>query len=157
MEIQIDNQQTNQPIEIKAIQSKAQAILNALDCPDGELSILIVDDHRMAELNQTYLQHEGPTNVISFSMREGDFGDINPQLIGDVVISADTCAREADQAGIPAERRFDQLLIHGILHLFGYDHVQSQTRARVMEAKSEALLTLLDQLQKTPITLKPEG
>ena len=84
MEIQIDNQQTNQPIEIKAIQSKAQAILNALDCPDGELSILIVDDHRMAELNQTYLQHEGPTNVISFSMREGDFGDINPQLIGDV-------------------------------------------------------------------------
>lgn len=128
-----------------------------MDCPEGELSILIVDDRRIAELNQAYLQHEGPTNVISFSMREGDFGDINPQLIGDVVISADTCAREADQAGIPVQRRFDQLLIHGILHLFGYDHVPSQTQAKVMEAKSEALLALLDQLQETPPAIKPEG
>ena len=128
-----------------------------MDCPDGELSILIVDDRRIAELNQTYLLHEGPTNVISFSMREGDFGDINPQMIGDVVISADTCAREAEQAGIPAERRFDQLLIHGILHLFGYDHVRSQTQAEVMEAKSEALLTLLDRLPKTLPDVKPEG
>jgi probable rRNA maturation factor len=127
------------------IREKARAILNALDCPDGELSIVIVDDPHMAEMNQRYLQHSGPTNVISFAMREGDFGDINPQVIGDVVISADTCAREAVQAGISTQERFDQLLIHGILHLFGYDHVHSEVEARAMEAKSDELMELVQQ------------
>ena len=80
-------------------------------------------------------------------MQEGDFGDINPQLIGDIVISADTCAREAQEAGISTENRFDQLLIHGILHLFGYDHVYSEAEARVMDAKSDQLLSLLEKLE----------
>jgi probable rRNA maturation factor len=146
MDILIDNQQTNQPIRTKAIQKKARAILNALDCPDGELSIVIVDDTRIADLNQTYLQHSGPTNVISFPMREGDFSEINPHVLGDVVISADTCAREAEEAGIATEARLDQLLIHGILHLFGYDHVHSESDARTMEAKSDDLLALLKTL-----------
>ena len=146
MDILIDNQQTNQPIRTKAIQKKARAILNALDCPDGELSIVIVDDARIADLNQTYLQHTGPTNVISFPMREGDFNEINPQVLGDVVISMDTCAREATEAGITTEARLDQLLIHGILHLMGYDHVNSESEARVMEAKSDDLLALLESL-----------
>lgn len=128
---------------MQKIEAKAQAVLGALDCHDGELSILIVDDHRIAELNQTYLNHSGPTNVISFAMQEGEFGDINPHLLGDVVISADTCDREARDAGIPFEDRFDQLLIHGILHIFGYDHVNSEKEAEKMEAKSDALLTAI--------------
>lgn len=105
--------------------------------------MLIVDDHRIARLNETYLQHQGPTNVISFPMREGDHGDINPDLIGDVVISMDTCAREADMGGISAEQRFYQLLVHGILHLFGYDHIHSADEEAVMEAKSKELLALI--------------
>jgi probable rRNA maturation factor len=117
-----------------------------LDCPDCELSIVLVDDDRIADLNQTYLQHTGPTNVISFPMREGDFTQINPQVLGDVVISMDTCAREAEEAGISMETRFDQLLIHGILHLMGYDHVHSESEARIMEAKSDELLALLEGL-----------
>jgi len=128
------------------LQKKARAILNALDCPDGELSVLIIDDARIADLNQAYLQHAGPTNVISFPMREGQFSEINPQMLGDVVISADTCAREAEEAGISAELRLDQLLIHGILHLFGYDHVHSESEARIMEAKSNELLARLERM-----------
>jgi len=114
-----------------------------LDCPDGELSVLIVDDAHIAELNQTYLNHEGPTNVISFPMREGDYADIHPELLGDVVISMDTCAREADAAQILTEERFYQLLIHGILHLFGYDHIHSEEEAKVMETKSRELMALI--------------
>jgi probable rRNA maturation factor len=117
-----------------------------LDCPDGELSIVLVDDVRIADLNQVYLQHTGPTNVISFPMREGDFSEINPQVLGDVVISMDTCAREAEAAGLAMEVRLDQLLIHGILHLMGYDHVHSESEARVMEAKSNELLTMLEEI-----------
>ena len=114
-----------------------------MDCPEGELSILLVDDTRMAGLNQAYLQRTGPTNVIAFPMREGDHTDIHPELLGDVVISMDTCAREARVAGLSADERFNQLLIHGILHLFGYDHIHSESDARIMDAKSGELMELM--------------
>jgi len=118
----------------------AQAILNALAFPDGELSILIVDDPRIEQLNRKYLNREGPTNVIAFPMREGSFGDLNPQLLGDVVISTDTAASEAAVADIPTETRITELLIHGILHLFGYDHENDEPEARRMEQKSNELI-----------------
>ncbi|MDA8138058.1 MAG: rRNA maturation RNase YbeY [Desulfobacteraceae bacterium] len=126
------------------VQKRAQAILNALGSPEAELSVLLVDDPRIAELNEAYLQHTGPTNVISFPMQEGDHGDINPGLLGDIVISMDTCAREAEMGGISAEARFYELLIHGVLHLFGYDHIHSEEEEREMEAKSRELLALVE-------------
>jgi probable rRNA maturation factor len=125
------------------VRRTARGILNALGCPDGELSVLIVDDDRIARLNRQYLKRHGPTNVISFPMREGAHSEIHPELLGDVVISMDTCARESRQAGIPVEQRFVELLVHGILHLFGYDHVHSAAEARIMEEKSRELLDLL--------------
>jgi probable rRNA maturation factor len=115
-----------------------------LDYPDGELSILIVDDQQIADLNLTYLNREGPTNVIAFPMREGQFDEITPNLLGDVVISIETAQQEADAAGISLQNRFDQLLIHGILHLLGYDHEQTTAEAERMEEKSNSLLAMLD-------------
>jgi probable rRNA maturation factor len=114
-----------------------------LDCPEAELSIVLVDDQRMAELNKTFLKRTGPTNVIAFPMREGSFSDLNPQLLGDVVISMDTCARESRQAAMTFDTRFYQLLIHGILHLFGYEHVDDAHKARRMAEKSAELLALI--------------
>jgi probable rRNA maturation factor len=111
-----------------------------LGYPEAQLSILIVDDAQIAELNNTYLNHSGPTNVISFPMQEGPFSEITPELLGDVVISADTAWREADDAGMGMIERFNQLLIHGMLHLVGYDHVNSEAEAAVMEQKSEELM-----------------
>ncbi len=105
---------------------------------------MIVDDRRITELNQNYLERQGPTNVIAFSMREGPHGDINPHLLGDVVISMDTCAREGRASGISLNERFDQLLIHGILHLFGYDHLHSEAESKAMEAKSQELIALIN-------------
>lgn len=143
MEVLIENRQKRHNLSNKSIQKTAKRILNALDCPDAQLSILIVDDAQIAELNQTYLNHAGPTNVISFPMREGDFADITPELLGDVVISADTAHREAMDAGMEFVQRFNALLIHGILHLIGYDHVNSAEEAAIMEAKTEELIALI--------------
>ena len=111
-----------------------------MDCPDSEISILIVDDPQIEELNQQYLNRKGPTNVIAFAMREGEFSDLSPQLLGDVVISTDTAAREAQIASTSMARRFNELLVHGILHLMGYDHETSEDDARVMEDKSRELM-----------------
>ncbi len=120
-----------------------QAILNALDFPDTELSILIVDDPEIEKLNRKYLNREGPTNVIAFPMQEGDFTHISPQLLGDVVVSMDTAHKEAEISGIHVDERLLELLVHGILHLAGYDHELSETEAQRMESKSNELLAMV--------------
>ena len=142
MEVLIDNRQKKYKISLKQIQKKAKAILNALDCPEAELSILIVDDPQIAVFNKQYLNRKGPTNVIAFPMRTGPYGNITPQLLGDVVISVETADREGKRVGRSMEERFTQLLVHGILHLLGYDHETSDQDAREMEEKSDEILKL---------------
>ena len=143
MEVLVENRQSFYGISRKKIQQTVKVILGALDCPDGEISILIVDDPQIEKLNRKYLNRLGPTNVIAFPMREGEFSQLSPQLLGDVVISMDTAAKEAQNSGISMEQRFKELLLHGILHLFGYDHVTSEQDARKMEKKSRELLELI--------------
>ncbi len=143
MEVQIDNRQDNHRISKKKIRQTAIAILNALDYPDAELSILIVDDKQIAQFNRDYLNRKGPTNVIAFPMRAGQFSEITPNLLGDVVISAQTAHREGQSAGLSMQDRLDQLLLHGILHLCGYDHENTKTEARTMEKKTEELLKII--------------
>ena len=143
MGVLTDNRQSKLRISPKKISQKAQAILNAFDCPDGELSILIVDDSQIETLNREYLTRSGTTNVIAFPMREGEFSNISPDLLGDVVISVETAKKEGKMAGISMEERLTQLLVHGILHLFGYDHENNAQEALRMETKSNELLNLI--------------
>lgn len=143
MGVLIDNRQTRHPLSLQQIQTKAQALLNALDSPDSELSIVLIDDNEMAGLNQTYRNKTGPTNVLSFPMHEGDFSDLNPEILGDVVISMDTTAREAEEMGLTLAQRFYFLLIHGVLHLFGFDHERGDKDAAEMDEKTEALFKYL--------------
>jgi probable rRNA maturation factor len=139
MGVLIDNQYKRLEIPLSRIEKTAQAILDALDFPEGELSILIVDDAQIAQLNEQYLNRPGPTNVIAFPMQEGRFSSLTPQLLGDVVISAETAEKEGLSAGIDPTDRFFELLIHGILHLFGYDHEVDPKEALKMEGKSREL------------------
>ena len=143
MAVLIQNRQEKHEICLKTVRKKAQTILSALGSPDSELSIVITDDADIAELNETYLNHIGPTNVISFPMQEGEFSGVSPLLLGDVVISADTALKEGEEAGTGLEYRFYELLIHGILHLFGYDHELSDEEYDRMEAKQNELLEVL--------------
>ena len=118
-----------------------------------------MDDPQIEEFNQQYLNRKGPTNVIAFAMREGEFSDLSPHLLGDVVISTDTAAREAQIASTSMERRFNELLVHGILHLMGYDHETSEDDARVMEEKSQELIKQVSgvRCQKTNDIGSPQG
>jgi probable rRNA maturation factor len=109
------------------------------------LSILLVDDDQIASLNREYLNREGPTNVIAFPMQEGEFAHISPDLLGDVVISVETAYREAETAGITADRRLSELLVHGVLHLSGYDHEALDADAEAMWQKSRELMETLEE------------
>jgi probable rRNA maturation factor len=116
-------------------------ILELLGTGQQELSLMIVDDEGIRTINRDYLRRDRPTNVIAFSLAEGDFGDVNPGVLGDVVVSVETAFREAREAGIPVEDAVLYLILHGILHLAGYDHEGPKgiARARIMSAVQQAV------------------
>ena len=116
-----------------------------MGCPeDTELSVSIVGDRTIRRINRDYLERDRATNVISFSLREGDWSEVTPHALGDVVISADTAAREAEAGGMEPFERLCFLLVHGILHLCGYDHERSgEAEAKKMEHKERELFRIL--------------
>lgn len=122
----------------------AQKILSVSGCPEAQLSVLIVDDAGIQTINREYLQRDRPTNVISFAMQEGEGAGIQPDLLGDVVISAETAWRDAAEAGRPFESELSFLLLHGILHLLGYDHERgSRAAAQRMEQREREIFSIL--------------
>ena len=122
----------------------ARRILSASGCPEARLSILLTDDAGIRELNAAWLGKDRPTNVISFAMQEGEGAGVQADLLGDVVISVETAARDAAEAGVPCEHELYFLLLHGILHLLGYDHERgSAAEAQRMEAREQELFAAL--------------
>lgn len=114
-----------------------------MGCAGDEVSIVLVDDEEITRLNRQYFLRNRPTNVISFPMAAGNPDAINPHLLGDVVISADTAERDARAAGGKTGEEILFLLVHGILHLCGHDHEGSPAERRKMEAKEREIFSLL--------------
>jgi rRNA maturation RNase YbeY len=106
---------------------------------DGELNLLIVGDGEITELNRRYFHRNRPTNVISFPTGADQPGAPHPHVLGDVVISADTAERDASEVGREAGEEILFLMIHGILHLLGYDHIADREGRKRMEAKEDEL------------------
>jgi probable rRNA maturation factor len=93
--------------------------------------VVLVDDSAMAALNRAHRGAAGPTDVLSFPMTEGRFGDLSPDVLGDVVISVETARRQAQPGRGGLRRELALLLVHGMLHLIGYDHGTARERQRM--------------------------
>ena len=143
MEILIKSQPESHGVKSRRIKRKLERALRDLGCHDKELSILFTDDKTISELNQQYLGREGPTNVLAFPTSGGPQPRIETPLLGDVVISVETALRESRMGGDQLEQTIDRLLIHGILHLLGFDHEGSLAEAERMEAEENRLMTLM--------------
>jgi rRNA maturation RNase YbeY len=143
MEIQIKSRPKIKDPSDREIKRRLKKALKDLGCNDGELSILFTDDGHMAELNSLYLGREGPTNVLAFPMAGGADPDIHSGMLGDIVISVDTALKESEQAGESFMNTIFRLLIHGLLHLLGYDHEASPAEARRMEKEEKRILRLI--------------
>jgi probable rRNA maturation factor len=102
--------------------------------------VVLVDDAAMSVLNRGYRGVDGPTDVLAFPMTEGRFRDLSPDLLGDVVISTETARRQTLAAGGELREELALLLVHGILHLVGYDHGTAANR-RDMWRKQRLILT----------------
>ena len=137
-----------------------QMVVAALDyenCPyEAEVSVTVVDDKEIQEINKTYRNIDKATDVLSFPMYEyekaADFDKLddsafNPEsgelLLGDIVISAEKVTAQAKEYGHSKEREFAFLLVHSMLHLLGYDHMEEEERL-VMESKQKEILELND-------------
>ncbi len=111
----------------------------------AELSLVLTDDAHIRELNRTWRGHDKPTNVLSFPAGEGGEPDVSddysdqPMLIGDIVIARETLEREASEEGKSIDDHFAHLLVHGFVHLMGYDH-ENEVDAEEMEAVERQIL-----------------
>lgn len=111
---------------------KAQKIIQFLRQDQAELSIALVGDREIRKLNAGYRHKDEPTDVLSFPA--GDALPSGPRLLGDVVISVERAEKQASERKRTLAQEIESLLIHGILHLLGYDHERTREEARVMRA-----------------------
>ena len=127
----------------------AQSVAPELANPRLVTSLLFTIDTRIHELNREWRQRDKPTNVLSFPMLERtdlvhlDPDEGPPEMLGDIALAYETCAREAEEKGIPLEHHATHLILHGLLHLAGYDHEISDEDAEKMEALEVKALALL--------------
>jgi probable rRNA maturation factor len=107
-------------LDNRRIRGLGNRMLAALEMPDAELSVLLTDDAMIRRLNAQHRHEDRPTDVLAFALEEAEAGDA--RLLGDVVISLDTAARQAKGRRRPLLSEVRFLLAHGLLHLCGYDH-----------------------------------
>ena len=120
-------------LEAVVIQAAGEAFRGA----EGPLTVLLADDDAVAELNERFRQKTGPTNVLSFPAAANPEGHL-----GDIALAYGVCAREAAEQGKTLSQHLSHLVVHGVLHLLGYDH-QDDGEAEAMEALERAVLESL--------------
>lgn len=125
------------------LRTQIERLLLALGLPDAELSVLFTGDRAMRALNNRYRGVDRVTDVLSFSFREGAHPAVQPQHLGDIVIAVPEAVRQARRAGHSAQREIELLLVHGLLHLTGYDHDKGPSETDRMRRKERTLRQIL--------------
>ena len=145
MRISIQNRQKRILLDLKKVRRATQRILTELGLLDADLSVVLVDDARIRDLNRQYLNRDKPTNILAFPMREGEFSTLHPNLLGDLVISVETARRQSDRFGLDDMEMVILLMVHGVLHLIGYEHEGTKKGAREMSLKQKELFRIATQ------------
>ncbi len=123
------------------LESLAGGVLAAEGAPDAEVSVVVTDDATIRELNRRYAGEDSVTDVLSFSLQEGEefAWPAGVQQLGEVIISLPTAQRQAQEGGLPLEQEVAHLLVHGLLHLLGHDHAEPEEERR-MRQREDVLL-----------------
>lgn len=151
MIINLENDQ--QKLELSAqvlerLQEGLQAVARLNELPEeSEVDVTIVDDEEIHALNREYRGMDKPTDVLSFALDEDCEDEDEPELIdgpeehlfGDIIISAETALRQAEEYGHGLEREMTYLAVHGMFHLLGYDHMTEEDKAEMRAKEEEAL------------------
>ncbi|MCI5147187.1 MAG: rRNA maturation RNase YbeY, partial [Candidatus Electrothrix sp. AR3] len=141
------------PLHEELLRQRTFFLLEQVGRAESSLSIVLLDDTAIAEYNQQYRSKQGPTNVLSFPVAEYNIdsdAEITEKLahdeLGDILISVDTAQKEAQEKQISLHRWLSELIIHGLLHLLGYDHEQSEAQAAHMQNKERQLFRAIQSI-----------
>ena len=140
MKLDIQNLQSIAKIDKKKVIECVDRVLNAMGEKDAELSLMLVNDMYIRNLNWKYRRSDSATDVLAFPMR--DARGLSGSVLGDVVVSAETAQREARKRKKDFQEELDLYLIHGILHLLGYSDEKPRARKK-MHDKEQEILKLL--------------
>ena len=139
MPVYLSNATRKSGLDLRAVERTLNALLAALNEAESSISLSFVRDAKIRELNAAFRGQDKQTDVLSFPLVEtGDAFAGAERLLGDIVISVDTAKRQAADYDAPLDREVQRLLIHGILHLLGHDHLEAGERA-VMESEERRL------------------
>ncbi|MFZ4503876.1 MAG: rRNA maturation RNase YbeY [Methylovulum sp.] len=141
LEIQTIFSSTDQPSDAQ-LQHWVETVLRDTH-PDGEVLIRIVDEQESSTLNEQYRHKQGPTNILSFPFEAPAIPDFHSDMLGDLVICSPVLAQEAHTQNKPITAHWAHIVIHGVLHLLGYDHLEDDD-AKLMEQKEITLLATLN-------------
>jgi probable rRNA maturation factor len=171
MSVDINNE-SGVAVDEDALRELAQFVIDSMEThPLADLSMLLVDEEHMANLHEKWMEEPGPTDVLSFPMdelrphsmagpnrargRDGD--DVEPVLLGDVVLCPQVGAVQAKQAGHSTQAELELLAVHGVLHLLGYDHADPEEEAEMFGLQNELLRDWRDQRAEPALCRLPGG
>jgi probable rRNA maturation factor len=144
MKILINNEFPEIKVDARKIEQQIGKVLISLNCNEHEISILFIGDQGIRDLNQQFRDIDRPTDVLSFpQVLEGDLEIPGALVLGDVAISLETARFQSEEHGLSFEEELTLLLIHGILHLLGYDHEISDKEEERMRSKTRKLFSLI--------------
>ena len=135
--IHIESSFKTLPVPAESIERAASAALKHRSAA-GDLSVILTGDARLQQLNRDYLGIDAPTDVLSFPASEMD-PETSALYLGDVLISISRARRQARMAGHPLEAELQLLVVHGVLHLLGYDHAEPEDKKKMWAVQGQAL------------------
>ena len=142
MEILINNEFSEINVDTRKIEQQIGKVLTSLDCNEHEISILFTGDQGIRDLNRQFRDIDRSTDVLSFpQILEGEAEIPGATVLGDVAISLETARSQSETHGLSFEEELTLLLIHGILHLLGYDHEISDLEEEKMRKKTRELFS----------------
>lgn len=124
--------------DISLLEQAARLTLIQESAPNADMTIVLTDDSQLHELNREYLGIDSPTDVLSFPASESD-PETGAAYLGDILISIPRATQQAQAAGHSLEAETQLLVIHGTLHLLGYDHAEAEEKARMWKAQADVL------------------
>ena len=151
MEVLINYKYSIKNLDELPISKLAHFVLSGQDVPENtQVSVSFVTNEEIANLNETYRKRQGPTDVLSFecdSIESAGWEQVSesdePYCLGDIIIAPDVALAQTKEFGTTFEQEINLLVVHGLLHLCGYDHIE-EADARVMEALEDKLLNAWD-------------
>ena len=138
--INVDSAFDPSPVAPELIERAAQAALMH-ESAEGDLTVVLDDDARLQRLNRDYLGIDAPTDVLSFPASETD-PETGSRYLGDILISIPRAETQAQAAAHALQAEVQLLVVHGVLHLLGHDHAQTEEKARMWAAQAEVLKRL---------------